>query len=436
MNTLKLNSTGPTVELLQSTLKKIGYYLFAIDGLFGNKTLNAVIKFQKSNNLTQDGIVGENTWNKLMPHINGYINYTIKPNDTFFNLAEKYNTTVNALISANPYIDYNNLNIDDKIIIPIDSIVQTDISYTSEILNLNLNSLQKIYPFLKFQIIGRTVLGTPITSIQFGSGKKEIFYSAAIHGNEWITAPILMKFLENLCKSYVNKVPIFNTNSEELFNNISLYIVPMINLDGVDLVTGLITPGTFSYERAKKISFNFPDIPFPSGFKANIEGIDLNLQFPADWEKAKEIKYEQGFTMPAPRDFVGYGPLTAPESVAIYSFILQHNFSLMLTYHTQGRVIFYEFQGNEPPESKQIAEIFSQTSGYSLENTPYNSSFAGLKDWYILYYKKPGFTIEAGIGTNPLPISQFDSIYRENLGILINGMLQSYVNHAIIPPTQ
>lgn len=97
---------------------------------------------------------------------------------------------------------------------------------------------------------------------------------------------------------------------------------------------------------------------------------------------------------------------------------------LMLTYHTQGRVIFYEFQGNEPPESKQIVQIFSETSGYTPESTPYNSSFAGLKDWYILYYKRPGFTIEAGIGTNPLPISQFDSIYRENLGILVNGMLQ------------
>ena len=141
-------------------------------------------------------------------------------------------------------------------------------------------------------------------------------------------------------------------------------------------------------------------------------------------EKAKDIKYEQGFNKPAPRDFVGFGPLTAPESVAIYSFILKHNFKLMLTYHTQGRVIFYEFQGNEPPESKEIVELFAKTSGYTPESTPFNSSFAGLKDWYILYYKRPGFTIEAGIGNNPLPISQFDSIYRENLGILINGLLQ------------
>ena len=69
-------------------------------------------------------------------------------------------------------------------------------------------------------------------------------------------------------------------------------------------------------------------------------GVDLNLQFPAGWQQAKEIKYAQGFNKPAPRDFVGYGPLTTPEALGIYNFILAHNFSLKITYHTQGEVIY------------------------------------------------------------------------------------------------
>ena len=60
-------------------------------------------------------------------------------------------------------------------------------------------------------------------------------------------------------------------------------------------------------------------------------------------------------------------------------------------------------------------------AGYLLANVPYNSSFAGYKDWFIQDYNKPGFTIEAGLGNNPLPISQFDKIYHDNLGILILG---------------
>lgn len=96
----------------------------------------------------------------------------------------------------------------------------------------------------------------------------------------------------------------------------------------------------------------------------------------------------------------------------------------MITYHTQGRVIYYQYQDITPPNSIQIANLFAKVSGYSVEEVPKESSFAGYKDWFISYYNRPGFTIEAGLGTNPIPISQFAGIYRENLGILVLGMLQ------------
>ncbi len=151
--------------------------------------------------------------------------------------------------------------------------------------------------------------------------------------------------------------------------------------------------------------------------------MDLNLQFPADWERAKEIKFAQGFTTPAPRDFVGKAPISEPESIAMYNFTLNHNFNLILAYHTQGKVIYWQYQNYTPEISKNIANTFSNISGYSMEDTPYESSFAGYKDWFIYQYRKPGFTIEAGVGENPLPISQFDEIYKDNIGILVLGMV-------------
>lgn len=147
--------------------------------------------------------------------------------------------------------------------------------------------------------------------------------------------------------------------------------------------------------------------------------MDLNLQFPAGWQNARDIKFSQGYTEPAPRDFVGYGPLTEPESLAIYNFTLEHNFNLILAYHSQGQVIFWQFQNYTPPNALYIGQQLSSVSGYSLETTPYNSSFAGYKDWFIQNYNKPGYTIEVGLGENPLPISQFDEIYSDNLGILV-----------------
>ena len=48
----------------------------------------------------------------------------------------------------------------------------------------------------------------------------------------------------------------------------------------------------------------------------------------------------------------------------------------------------------------------------------------GYKDWFIKEYDRPGYTIEAGLGVNPLPMSQFETIYRANRPILLGGMTQ------------
>lgn len=101
--------------------------------------------------------------------------------------------------------------------------------------------------------------------------------------------------------------------------------------------------------------------------------------------------------------------------MALYNFTLLHNFNLVIAFHTQGKEIYWQFQNYTPPESKQIADTFAVVSGYTVSDTPYNSSFAGYKDWFIQDYRRPGFTIEAGIGENPLPISQFNEIYNDNI---------------------
>lgn len=123
-----------------------------------------------------------------------------------------------------------------------------------------------------------------------------------------------------------------------------------------------------------------------------------------------------------PRDYVGEGPLDQRESLAMYNFTLAHNFRLILAYHSQGEVIYWRFLDYLPPNSEYIGRQFANSSGYLLEDTPYASGFAGYKDWFIQTYNRPGYTIEVGLGENPLPISQFDSIYEKNIGILTLGM--------------
>lgn len=80
-----------------------------------------------------------------------------------------------------------------------------------------------------------------------------------------------MKFVENLAKAYVNDTYIYGYPAKNILDEASIYVVPMVNPDGVDLVTNALSENSDSYKNAKKISEDYPNIPFPSGWKANIE---------------------------------------------------------------------------------------------------------------------------------------------------------------------
>ena len=78
-------------------------------------------------------------------------------------------------------------------------IVNTNVKYNSQILKKDINLLLVHYPFLKLITIGYSVLGKPIYCLKIGTGLRQVFYSGAIHANEWICSNMLMKFVEELC---------------------------------------------------------------------------------------------------------------------------------------------------------------------------------------------------------------------------------------------
>ncbi len=290
---------------------------------------------------------------------------------------------------------------------------------TSELCEETIQRLTEQYPFLRMELLTQTAYGRNVWALTMGEGDRHVLYTAAHHANEWITTPVLLKFAEDLAQAAQNGEMLAGVDGAEILRTARIHMVPMVNPDGVDLVTGAIEEGSEAYENAEKQAMNYPDIPFPSGWKANLLGVDLNLQYPAGWLQAREIKFSQGFTRPGPRDYVGRAPLDQQETRSLADYTEEVDPALVLAFHSQGGVIYWQFEDYVVPGAEALGEEFARLSGYTLEDTPYASSFAGYKDWFIRKFRRPGYTIEVGRGENPLPIEQFEEIYRDNLGILV-----------------
>ena len=298
------------------------------------------------------------------------------------------------------------------------AIVNTQVPVTSQSCQEMIRQLADTYPDIRTEVLGRTAFQRPISALVLGSGQRQVLYSGAHHANEWITSLVLLKYAEDLAQAARDEGQIYNRAAREILEQVTIHIVPMVDPDGVDLVVGAISQEDVSYALAQRISRDFPDIPFPEGWKANLLGTDLNLNYPAGWLMAREIKFSQGYTQPAPRDYVGRAPLNQLETQTLAAYTEEVNPDLVLAYHSQGKEIYWEFRNYQVSGAQELGEQMAQASGYTLAQVPYNSSFAGYKDWFIQNFRKPGYTIEVGQGENPLPLSQFDEIYQDNLGIL------------------
>ncbi len=379
--------------------------------------------FQRKNGLYPSGREDILTMQRLEPYLLGYARYLVRSGDSFSSIARRYGSTVRAITAANPNTDSRRLSVGQYLVVPLPfPVVPTDVPFTSELLALCVQGLTARYPFISTRTLTTTAYGRPVTLLKLGNGNRSVIYNASHHANEWITTPVLMKFLEDYAQAVVRGGTIYGMDATALFRRTQLYLVPMVNPDGVDLVTGAIGEDSLEYEQAQRIAAFFPAIPFPQGWKANLLGVDLNLNYPAGWEQARENKFALGFTQPAPRDYVGEAALDQRESAAMARLTQELSPRLTLSYHSQGEVIYWKYLDIEPRGARAIGEAFARSSGYLLEDTPYASGFAGYKDWFVLRFDRPGYTVEVGTGENPLPLSQFDSIYQKNLGILTLGL--------------
>lgn len=155
------------------------------------------------------------------------------------------------------------------------------------------------------------------------------------------------EIIEELAEAVQNQGRLYGVEARTLSGRRPFIPCRWLTRTAWDLVTGAIETGTLQYAAAQRLSDNYPQIPFPERWKANLLGVDLNLQYPAGWLRAREIKFSQGYTRPGPRDYVGRAPLNQRESIALADFTQEIDPALVLAYHTQGKVIYWQFQDYE-----------------------------------------------------------------------------------------
>ena len=265
--------------------------------------------------------------------------------------------------------------------------------------------INKLIPsFSDTFVIGKSLLNRNIYCISIGTGKKFAVFAAAFHGLEYLTAVALIYFAEKF--SYM----------EEYHNKIHALFIPMVNPDGVDIALNGIDPSN-SYH--KNIIRHTGIINFTKLWQANASGTDINHNFDAEWQSI--------YDCPSPTKYGGPYPESEPETRAVTNILKKCRPELFIAFHSQGKEIYYDYNGMENKGSKRTAEAIAKACGYRAVIPTGTAAFGGAKDWYIKEYKKQAFTAELGLGTNPLPVSELTQMKTDTEIICLTAMNEVFL---------
>lgn len=277
-----------------------------------------------------------------------------------------------------------------------------------------VSKMVKKYAFMGVFPCGKTVLEKDILCLRFGKGEKKIFLNGAHHSLEWITSSLLLSFAFDYAECLKTETDFMGKNIVDLYEKATFYVIPMLNCDGVDFVINGIDKKNEKYHFVKNI---LGGKSVKKYWQANANGVDLNHNYDAMFEEGKIKEKEYGILGPNYTRYSGEKPFSEPETRAVRDLFIKEKFDLSVAFHSQGEVIYWDFNGKS--SYKSMAQKLSCASGYALDETDGIASYTGFKDWVIDKYNLPAFTVEVGLGQNPLPYSAFNKIRKENYALIL-----------------
>jgi len=293
-------------------------------------------------------------------------------------------------------------------------IVNTSNIYTYEDMTNDIKELNAMYPDLvTYESIGKSHFGRDIWAVKLGKGEPSVFINGSHHAREWISTMIVMKMIESYSDAYINNRTIGSFQAKNLLDDEAIAFVPMVNPDGVTLQQEGLKAFPSSHHKAL-LSMNNGSFDFKR-WKANAMGIDLNRQYPANWD-AKSTP-----TFPSWSNYKGNYPFQAKEVMAIRDYTYKIRPKIAVAYHSSGRILYWHFHNKSANYNRDygMAKSFSSMTGYSLVKPETNPAGKGFTDWFIQEFGYPGFTPELSyyVGNTHVPLSVFPNEWERNKSI-------------------
>lgn len=254
-----------------------------------------------------------------------------------------------------------------------------------------LRALTDRYQVAHASVLTRSILGRDIPLITLGNGKHAVLYVGAHHGTDGMTAGILLDFIADYLEQRERGATVYGYPMKYLFEERRIYIVPMLNPDGVDYAVHGVQRDNPLYHRV----LNMEGAEDFKGWKANARGVDLHHNYEAGFfEYRKERPKQTGAAL----DYGGEFPESEPETAALARFLRLQREEIVgvLSLHLRGKEIICSCGDHLSAKTMAVGRVLSRMTGYRLVRPEGVSAFGSLSDWCITKLGRPAYTVRCG----------------------------------------